>query len=124
MDDVAAILAPPTDDELNAIIDRLQNSIRTWKGNATYRRSIEIELHIVLQCRRLDLGMRAIRRAALAGDVCNDVAWFDTITTLYDYCCILLNDDVALSAITARAYPHPTRRPKTQATPPKRRPQP
>lgn len=115
MDDMTTITAAATDDEFTAIVDRLQTSIRTWKGNEIYRRSLELELHMVLQYQRLDLGMRAIRRSVIAADIRHDAVWFDTVTTLYDYCCILLNDDVALSAITAKVYPHPTRRPKTKA---------
>jgi hypothetical protein len=120
MDDITTITAPVTDDEFTAIVERLQNSIRTWKGNETYRRSLEAELHMIHQFRRLDLGVRAIRRATVTGSVCDDVAWFDTITTLFDYCSTLLGDDVDVGALVA-AYPHPSRRPKTQATPPKRR---
>jgi hypothetical protein len=30
--------------------------------------------------------VRAIKRATLNGDVCPDVAWFDQIETLHDFC--------------------------------------
>jgi hypothetical protein len=30
--------------------------------------------------------LRAIKRATLNGDVCDDVAWFDQIETLHDFC--------------------------------------
>lgn len=105
----------PTEDEFLAIVDRLQNSIRTWRGNEAYRRSLEAELHMVLQYRRLDLGVRAIRRATIKGDVCDDVAWFDTITTLHDYCSVLVGDDVDPGAVAA--YPHPSRRPREPRAP-------
>lgn len=35
-------------------------------------------------------GVEAIKRATIEGRVCDDVAWFDTITTLHDYCDQLL----------------------------------
>jgi hypothetical protein len=30
--------------------------------------------------------VEAIRQATIDGRVCDDVAWFDTITTLHDFC--------------------------------------
>lgn len=35
---------------------------------------------------RLRAAVSAIQKATLEGRVCDDVAWFDTITTLHDYC--------------------------------------
>jgi capsule polysaccharide export protein KpsE/RkpR len=35
-----------------------------------------------------------IKQATIDGKVCDDVAWFDTITTLHDFC------DLALAALT------------------------
>jgi hypothetical protein len=35
---------------------------------------------------RLRAGMAAIKKATIDGRVCNDVAWFDEITTLHDFC--------------------------------------
>lgn len=35
---------------------------------------------------RLRAGYEAIKKATTEGRVCDDVAWFDTITTLYDFC--------------------------------------
>lgn len=53
-------------------------------------------------CRKLELAadeidrlrgcLAAIQKATLEGRVCDDVAWFDTITTLHDFC------DAALGA--------------------------
>lgn len=37
-------------------------------------------------------GYEDIKAAAVAGRVCDDVAWFDTITTLYDFCDLRLNN--------------------------------
>lgn len=39
---------------------------------------------------RLRAGYRAIMAATTAGRVCDDVAWFDGITTLYDFCDAML----------------------------------
>ena len=30
--------------------------------------------------------VKAIKRATINGDVCDDVAWFDQIETLHDFC--------------------------------------
>jgi hypothetical protein len=35
---------------------------------------------------RLRSAVEAIKQATIEGRVCDDVAWFDTITTLHDYC--------------------------------------
>jgi len=34
----------------------------------------------------LESALKAIKRATLNGDVCDDVAWFDQIETLHDFC--------------------------------------
>jgi hypothetical protein len=35
---------------------------------------------------RLRSAVEVIKQATIEGRVCDDVAWFDTITTLHDYC--------------------------------------
>jgi hypothetical protein len=35
---------------------------------------------------RLRSAIEAIRQATIDGRVCDDVAWFDTITTPHDFC--------------------------------------
>lgn len=40
---------------------------------------------------RLQTAIREIQRATVEGRVCDDVAWFDMITTLHDYCDQTLN---------------------------------
>ena len=40
---------------------------------------------------RLRAALAAIQRATVAGKVCDDVAWFDGITTLYDFCDLTLH---------------------------------
>ena len=42
-------------------------------------------------CERLRAAISAIQKATVDGRVCDDVAWFDTITTLYDFCDHALN---------------------------------
>lgn len=42
---------------------------------------------------RLRAGIEAIKLATIEGRVCDDVAWFDTITTLHDFCDELLNPE-------------------------------
>lgn len=56
-----------------------------------HRRSDEVhQLRLVIG--RLRLGIAAIKQATVEGRVCDDVAWFDTITTLHDYCDQLLDE--------------------------------
>lgn len=40
---------------------------------------------------RLRSAVEEIKKATIEGRVCDDVAWFDTITTLHDYCDQTLN---------------------------------
>ena len=40
---------------------------------------------------RLRAALAAIKRASIEGRVCDDVAWFDSITTLHDYCDLILS---------------------------------
>ena len=35
---------------------------------------------------RLRSAVKAIKQATIEGRVCDDVAWFDPITTLHDFC--------------------------------------
>jgi len=42
------------------------------------------------EVKRLRDGFREIKKATVDGRVCDDVAWFDTITTLYDFCDLFL----------------------------------
>lgn len=35
---------------------------------------------------RLRSAIEAIKQATIEGRVCDDVAWFDAITTLHDFC--------------------------------------
>jgi len=40
---------------------------------------------------RLRGALAEIQKATLEGRVCDDVAWFDDITTLHDFCDLVLN---------------------------------
>ncbi len=40
--------------------------------------------------KRLRGALAAIQKATIEGRVCDDVAWFDTITTMYDFCADVL----------------------------------
>ena len=51
------------------------------------RRWIEANRRI----KALEAALRAIMKATVEGRVCDDVAWFDSITTLHDFCDITLN---------------------------------
>jgi len=62
--------------------------------------SIKAAQAIVLERDRLREALEAIRKATLEGRVCDDVAWFDSITTLHDYICGVLDDDSAAAGST------------------------
>jgi hypothetical protein len=49
----------------------------------------------VAEIERLRAGYRDIMAATVAGRVCDDVAWFDGITTLYDFCDLMLAGTIA-----------------------------
>lgn len=55
---------------------------------------------ILAEIERLRAGYASIMAATVAGRVCDDVAWFDTITTLYDYCDAMLAGNEHLFAET------------------------
>ena len=42
------MMQPPTMDELERIISTLSKNLGTWKGNAEYRRILEVELFCVM----------------------------------------------------------------------------
>lgn len=41
---------------------------------------------------RMERGIRAIMDALCNGHVCDDVAWLDDFTTLFDHCAMVLGD--------------------------------
>lgn len=70
---------------------RAANAIRSLAIPSTEQPEIEkLRFQLVLaKC-----ALEAIQRATINGDVCDDVAWFDQITTLHDFC------DLTLSRLT------------------------
>ena len=67
---------------MSDLVKRLQNYIPgendEWVSIRIAEAADEIE--------RLRQAIEQIRQATLAGRVCDDVAWFDEITTLCDFC--------------------------------------
>lgn len=61
---------------------------------------------------RLRAGYSAIMAATVAGRVCDDVAWFDGITTLYDYCDALLAGNEHLFSDAAHQQSAPEQEPQ------------
>lgn len=49
----------------------------------------------ISEIERLRQGIADIKRATIEGRVCDDIAWYDTITTLHDFCDLLLNNGFA-----------------------------
>jgi hypothetical protein len=60
----------------------------TGKDN---RREAWADAPLLSEIERLRAGVAAIQRATVEGRVCDDVAWFDDIETLFDFCDGLLN---------------------------------
>lgn len=56
--------------------------------------------HAADEIERLRGCLAAIQKATVDGQVCDDVAWFDSITTLHDFCDFALNGAYAYAAIT------------------------
>jgi len=52
-----------------------------------------IQHEAAAEIERLRGCLDAIMKATIEGRVCDDVAWFDGITTLFDFCDIALNPD-------------------------------
>lgn len=63
------------------IVERLQWDKRYTNGHVP----LTLE-DAAKEIERLRNGFRAIKKAMVEGRVCDDVAWFDDITTLYDFC--------------------------------------
>lgn len=51
---------------------------------------MEIET-LVAEIKRLRGALAEIQMATINGKVCDDVAWFDDITTLHDFCAVTLD---------------------------------
>ena len=60
-----------------------------------------IQQEAAAEIERLRGCLAAIQKATVEGRVCDDVAWFDGITTLFDFCDLALNPpDVEASAVS------------------------
>ncbi len=69
-------------------IQEQQGEIDQLKADGAARRGVQCGEET-----RLRACIEAIRRATLEGRVCDDVAWFDDITTLHDFCELALHGD-------------------------------
>lgn len=59
-----------------------------WSLGSEHRQVIEA---LQAENAKLRVALEAIKKATVDGRVCNDVAWFDGITTLYEYIDQVLN---------------------------------
>lgn len=101
---------------LKARIEEQGKQLETWKRAAhEAERAVEVlESNARVQAKLLaDTGrraeelegaLRAIMKATVEGRVCDDVAWFDSITTLHDFCDLVLNgpDDENRAVVEAK----------------------
>jgi hypothetical protein len=55
-------------------------------GGTTERSAAAAILERDAEIARLRAALAAIQKATIDGRVCDDVAWFDAITTLHDFC--------------------------------------
>lgn len=64
-----------------------------------YLGQLNLKQHLAREARinLLENALLAIKLATLNGDVCDDVAWFDQIETLHDFCERILDGDVSKS---------------------------
>ncbi len=65
---------------------RLEDENKRLRGIVHELRSMECLNQLETENKRLRAALVAIQKATVEGRVCDDVAWFDTITTLYDFC--------------------------------------
>jgi hypothetical protein len=65
-----------------------QEAIEVLKATAADRAPLLAEIE------RLRTAIERIKQATIEGRVCDDVAWFDKITTLHDFCEQVLNRDL------------------------------
>lgn len=106
---------PPTQEELNRLAGRQASARKRYAENdkRLIRESkvIEWALRLAAQAEapgeidRLRAGYRDIMTAAKEGRVCDDIAWFDDITTLHDFCDTMLSGDRVLKAEPSAAQP-------------------
>lgn len=47
--------------------------------------ALPTEASMAIENKRLRAGLIEIQKACIAGKICDDVPWFDSITTLHDY---------------------------------------
>jgi hypothetical protein len=73
-------------------IERLQDAKRRALAIADERAKENVRL--LAERDLLVKALEDIKQATIDGRVCDDVAWFDTITTLYDFC------DITLAAVS------------------------
>lgn len=74
-----------------------EKAAAAWNTRAPQQAAASDPGREALEQARKDIA--AIQAATVAGRVCDDVAWFDTITTLHDFCAQSLdNIDAALTA--------------------------
>ena len=88
----------PSPQELQAWADEAQACVDSGEvvisDHRKARATIDaLRSHAALKTRitELEAALRSIMKATVEGRICDDVAWFDSITTLYDFC------DLALS---------------------------
>lgn len=69
-------------------IESLRGELAEWKQAASVEASLRREFRASLD--KAVEALKKIKQATLEGRVCDDVAWFDSITTLHDFCEITL----------------------------------
>lgn len=81
---------------LNDLMDKRDDEITDLRATiSTLESNARAQAKLLADTGRERDGLRKaisdIQRAAVEGRVCDDVAWFDGITTLYDFCDLTLN---------------------------------
>ncbi|MFT0875090.1 hypothetical protein VRZ08_00910 [Rhodopseudomonas sp. G2_2311] len=86
--------------EIYRVVSGATGEPGNWNGAEPVRKAFEAQR---AEAKRLTQGYRDIMRAAIEGRICDDVAWFDTITTLHDFCDFMINPATWAAAETEAA---------------------
>jgi hypothetical protein len=81
----------PTTDITAQLVDCHESLLGQAYGTSIFLAAADEIAALKARITELEEALRSIMEAAVEGRVCSDVAWFDNITTLHDFC------DLALS---------------------------
>ncbi len=91
-----------TDEEAQQLLVLIEGLLSKWKGNPGYARKLQVEHELVSSVLRMRYGLQAIRQAAASGTMPDGSPWCHGRVPLFDYCCLLLQDNPAETKRSSR----------------------